>query len=66
MKAVSYNPRNRGHRKALYPGAPQGSAWHQLYTGKNLRLGDLIGILTHSFLMIQPYLSYFSFEVFIV
>ena len=26
MKAASYNQRNNGHRKALGPGAPQGSA----------------------------------------
>ena len=29
MKAVSYNQRNGGHRKALCPGAPQGPARYQ-------------------------------------
>ena len=30
MKIISYNQRNRGHRKALCPGAPQGPARYQL------------------------------------
>ena len=28
MKALSYNQRNGGHRKALCPGAPQGPTWY--------------------------------------
>ena len=46
MKVVSCNQRNRGHRKALGPGAPQGPAQCQGRNYSKVDLGNNIRTLT--------------------